>query len=243
MCPIVAETTPNIYISKRKTFEAAQRLVKKYPDKKVAVLNFASATTPGGGVVRGSRAQEESLCRCSTLYNVLNAQKFWNEFYTPNRRANNPLHKDDCIYSPDIVVFKTDDGNYNLMPQRNWYKVDVVTCAAPNLRSNPSNKFNVSDGKSVDITDDELYDIHFQRAFHILTAMRANDVDIAVLGAFGCGAFKNDPRIVAKAYFDVIREYDKQFFAIEFAIYCNDYETENYMAFCHEFKQPPNTGI
>lgn len=64
-------------VTKSKTFEAAMRLRKERPDAKIAVLNFASATNPGGGVKSGSSAQEESLCRCSTLYPTLNQRKLW----------------------------------------------------------------------------------------------------------------------------------------------------------------------
>lgn len=82
----------SVAVTKSKTFEAAMRLRKERPDAKVAVLNFASATNPGGGVKSGSSAQEESLCRCSTLYPTLNQRRLWDQYYLPNREANDPLH-------------------------------------------------------------------------------------------------------------------------------------------------------
>lgn len=60
-----------------------------YKNTKTAVHNFASATNPGGGVKRGSNAQEECLCRCSGLYVCLSTQTMWDGFYFPHRQAHN----------------------------------------------------------------------------------------------------------------------------------------------------------
>jgi uncharacterized protein (TIGR02452 family) len=67
------ETPAKVVVSAKRTFEAAS----VYKDTKVAVLNFASASNPGGGVVRGANAQEECLCRCSDLYFCLNIDENW----------------------------------------------------------------------------------------------------------------------------------------------------------------------
>lgn len=226
----------NISISRNKTFQAAIYNNVRYPDKKIAVLNFASATTPGGGVVKGSSAQEECLCRASTLYDCLNTKKNWNKFYTPNRDAQNPLHDDKIIYTPDIIICKTDDGEYSRLPENEFVKVDVITCAAPNLRDRPTNSFNQSEGKAVNITGQELYQIHFNRARGIILSAYRNKADILILGAFGCGAFQNNPVIVAQAYRDVLKDLGHLFTEIEFAIFCPyDYETGNYDAFVDAF--------
>ena len=117
-----------VIVSKKRTFEAA----KAYRDNKVAVHNFASASNPGGGVVRGSTAQEECLCRCSYLYFCLNSPDMWDGFYTPHKQARNPLHNDDIIYTPEVTVFKSDTNNPALLPENEWAavyrKLDIFKC-------------------------------------------------------------------------------------------------------------------
>ena len=60
-----------VTVTKDRSFQAAVRLSREKPDKKIAVMNFANAFHPGGGVTKGASAQEESLCRTSTLYPLL----------------------------------------------------------------------------------------------------------------------------------------------------------------------------
>ena len=220
-----------IRVSKSKTFEAAVGLHKVYPDKKIAVLNFASATNPGGGVKNGSSAQEESLCRCSTLYPTLDQKRIWDLYYSVNRAQLDPLHTDACIYSPRIVICKTDEPIPQRLPEDRFVTVDVITCAAPNLRKKPSNAYSPDSANAIRISPSELYALHLKRAKHILHIAVCNGVDILVLGAFGCGAFQNDPNVVSRAYRDALRDYGKRFDLIEFAIYCREWETENYDAF------------
>lgn len=108
---------------------------------------------------------------------------------------------------------------------------DVISCAAPNLRRKPGTIHNPEYGNPVEVTADELYRLHTKRAEHILHIAAVNAADALVLGAFGCGAFANDPEVVARAYNDVLKDYKKNFKLIEFAVYCRPSETENYDAF------------
>ena len=185
-----------VLVSKKRTYEAASA----YRGMKVCVHNFASATNPGGGVTKGSSAQEECLCRCSTLYFNLNTSDMWGGFYSPHRAMQNPIHNDDCIYTPDVVVFKSDTAVPQLLKEDEWYTVNVITCAAPNLRLMPSNSMNIGDGmKHAKISDKELYDIHVKRLTRIMDIAVAGGNEVVILGAFGCGAFENNPEVVAKA--------------------------------------------
>jgi uncharacterized protein (TIGR02452 family) len=220
-----------ITVTRHKTFEAAMLIHAEHPEWKIAVLNFASATNPGGGVENGSSAQEESLCRCSTLYPTLTQEWLWQKYYLKNRKAHDNLHTDTCIYSPGIIICKTDDAYPERMEEKDWVTVDVITCAAPNLRRKPGNIHNPEYGTAKTISPEELYRLHQQRAKHILHVAAVNDADALVLGAFGCGAFRNDPQVVAKAYADALTEYKEYFRLIEFAVYCQPREIGNYDAF------------
>ena len=96
--------------------------------------------------MNGSSAQEECICRCTTLYPCLNTQEMWDKFYLPHRKANNPLYNDDSIYTPDVVVFKSDINFPEPLAKEDWWKVNILTCAAPNLRERPSNAMNPNAG-------------------------------------------------------------------------------------------------
>lgn len=209
-------------VSGKRSFEAA----KEYPDKKVCVLNFASATHVGGGVVTGASAQEECLCRCSTLYFAIEEEE--KNFHAPHRKLlwGNQMdarYNHDCIYSPDITVFKSDTAAPQLLPENQWYHVDVITCAAPNL-----NRFY---GSSI-LSNQEIKKLHIARAKRILDIARSEGEEVLILGAFGCGAFRNPPEIVSQAWAEALQEYLYDFEKIEFAVYCKpNRPSDNYTAF------------
>ena len=99
-----------------------------------------------------------------------------------------------------MVVFKSDTAKPKLLREEEWYKVNVVTCAAPNLRLMPSNAMNTGDGvKRAKISDKDLYDLHVKRLTRIMDIAVAGGNEVVILGAFGCGAFENNPEVVAKA--------------------------------------------
>lgn len=225
-----------VVVSGKRTLEASEVYAKQ--GKKVCVLNFASATNPGGGVVHGSSAQEEAICRCSTLYPCLNNKEMWDGFYGPHRETDDPLYNDDCIFTPGIKVFKSDTNFPELMQKSEWWDVDVITCAAPNLRSVPSNMMNPNAGsKAASVTYEGLRKLLTSRIQRIFEVALRNKADVLILGAFGCGAFRNPPKLVAEVFAEFTEEYRGCFDVIEYAVFHVEHERANYEAFKNAMKR------
>ena len=147
--------------------------------KRVCLLNFASYKNPGGMFMAGSMAQEEALCHSSFLYNVLCS--FNGSYYAVNRRdQNRALYRDRAIYSPDVKFFDN-EGNYVL--------ADVLTCAAPNR--SVQQKYGMT-------SDEENVEALRQRIVFIRNIIAEHEVDVVILGAWGCGVFGQDSNTVAE---------------------------------------------
>lgn len=186
------------------TFQCARE--SQSSGMKIAVLNFANPHQPGGGVLRGAMAQEECLCRCSNLYNALAQPYFLKHYYQYHYQECDYFFTDRLIYSPNVTVLKSDDRVPQILNEP--FLVDVITCAAPYIN-----------GKILR-TDQELLSIYESRIRNILEVAMANDVDILILGAFGCGAFHNNPSIMARAFANLLirDKYAQYFQKIKFAI-------------------------
>jgi uncharacterized protein (TIGR02452 family) len=153
--------------------------------EKSMILNFASATHPGGGYIRGANAQEECLCRSSILYNVL--EKFTDKFYVPNRQLD-LRYTDTMMYTPNVEFFKDDYGN--TIPSKN---INVLTAAAPNNRT----KW---------LSDDVLRSIFLKRIEMVFSIAIKHGNKNIILGAWGCGAFGCDPEVVAQCFKQIIED-------------------------------------
>lgn len=235
------EKPTKLVISQKRSFEAARPYAMA--GKRVCVLNFASSVSPGGGVTRGTQAQEESLCRVSSLYAALSddgAKPFydrhWEMIQAGTMKREN---RDDCIFTPGVVVVCEDDGNEMLLEPSARYTVDVITCAAPDLRyTTESSRYNP--------THEELADLFLRRWRRILAVAAANNADVVILGAFGCGVFGNPPELVANAAAQALTAFEHCFETVEFAIYSPSYESRNFSAFSHiegiRRSQSHNTG-
>ena len=223
-----------ITVTGDRTYQAAMRLAKEIPDSKIAVMNFANAFHAGGGVTKGSSAQEECLCRTSTLYPLLYRRTLRDTYYKHNNEHrslyNNGKATDALVYTEGVVICKTDEELPKRMSKEDWVTVDVITIAAPDLRT----KTNIHAplvGNGTYMNDAELFGYHIKRAIHMLTVAASKGADILVLGAFGCGAFENNPEVVARAYKVALQEFPKVFKRIEFAVYCPPTGSKNYDIF------------
>lgn len=218
-----------IYVSRRRILETAQDLCRRYPGRRVGILNAASATNPGGGVIRGRNAQEECLCICSTLYPCLNTKRLLQGYYNDHQRRNDSLYTDACIYTPGIIGIKTDTRWPERMEESEWFTVDVISCAEPDLREGSFEAAAV--GGRILITEDEKKELLYSRVKGILQLAMENRIDVLVLGAFGCGTFGNSPEMAAEVFQKVLKEYQYSFRTIEFAMCCASKDMINYDIF------------
>src|SRR5215472_14314550 len=175
---------PRLEVTGETTAAAARRLVQAEGASGVAMLNFASAKHPGGGWLGGARAQEEDLARCSALYRCLLTQP---RYYEANRAHPSLLYTDHVIHAPGVPFFR--DDRQALLDQP--YLASVITAPAPNageaLRREPDA------GPRVRAT---LAD----RAGKVLAVAADRGERTLVLGAWGCGVFRNDPAHVAGVF-------------------------------------------
>lgn len=168
------------------------------------VMNFANAIHPGGGFLNGARAQEESLCRNSTLYLSLASDKA-KEMYSYNRNSLNPLDSDYMLITPDVCVFRDLHGELLHEP----YNVSVVTIPAPN-----------KNGRAKGIEQSTLDEVMIYRLRRMLLMAARYGYRNLVLGAWGCGAFGHDAETVAGYFYKLFFEerFDEFFDNVAFAI-------------------------
>jgi len=113
-----------------------------------------------------------------------------------------------------------------------------VTISAPNLHERPNNKYNPPSDNPTKISNEELFALHESRLRHMFTVVAHHGAEIFVTGAFGCGAFENDPEVVANAYKKILPEFDGYFKEIIFAIHCPPQDTKNYDTFKKILNKP-----
>ena len=220
MCNIISETglsdtlpisgrLPIIQLVDTDTVSALYLIKDFYPG--IGLLNFASFKHPGGMYLKGSSAQEESLCHESILYEVL--KRFDSSFYAYNRldyakgKIDN-LYLNYGIYSPNIIF----NRNSNIAVSA------VITVAAPNARYVPTSR---------KIPKVENSSALKSRIKFVLDIAETEHLQTLILGAYGCGVFKQNPEEVANIFKFYLMSGKYNFTNIIFAIPFGD----NYKAF------------
>ena len=188
-----------IEVTGEDSFQAASRFGR------ALVLNFANAHHPGGGFLVGARAQEEALCRASTLYASISSEKA-KAMYRHNNTHPCAVESDYMLLSPEVCVFR----DVECEPLERPFMAAVVTAPAPNRR-----------GAALFASGDRIRGTFLRRIRIILRLAAARGYRDLVLGAWGCGAFGNDPAMVAKCFRTALLEdgFGRAFGTVVFAVY------------------------
>ena len=216
--------TTEFEVTTEYSISACLRLAAEMPsDEKIACLNFASAKNPGGGMLNGSLAQEESICLCSCLYSCLT--QFHDTFYEISRKdPRDGLYHTMLIYSPRCVVFRN-DVNYQLLDS------NTTTTTADETASNQSKlvrtsfitcpAVNKGVALSKNISEAVISGEMRARAELVLRVAMEMGEQVLVLGAWGCGVFHNQPRDVADMFARLLKSggsYEGVFRKVVFAV-------------------------
>lgn len=173
--------TSVVEVRNETTFAAAKYLRDKGMEP--AALNFASAISPGGGFLKGARAQEEYLSRSSALWACLNG----NAMYRFHSLRRDPFYSDYVIYSPNVLVLRDDSGELLERP----YPCSIITSPAVNasdvLRFMPSRLKDISPAM-------------WTRILKVLAVAERHVHKSLILGAWGCGVFGNDIDEIAELF-------------------------------------------
>lgn len=183
-----------VQVTNETTLRASKRFVER--GLRPIALNFANDICPGGGFLNGAKAQEEVLCRSSALYQTLNDDPMYRE----HRKRKQPDSTDWAIYSPDTPVFRTDEGT----ALENPWLLSFITCAAPYAPA---------------IGQPQSGDLLQKRIHRVLKIAQSYGYTALVLGAWGCGAFENDPHRTASDFRQALEaDFSGAFSDIVFAI-------------------------
>ncbi|MCL1913527.1 MAG: TIGR02452 family protein [Eubacteriaceae bacterium] len=185
----------------------------------IGVLNFASAKNPGGGFLNGALAQEESLAIASNLYD---SQIKHEEYYTTNRTFKSMVYTDTAIWSPDVVFFRNEAGDLLAKPA----KASVLTLPAVNMGQ------VIQKGENIRMADEAM-----RRRMKIALAIFAKkNAKCIVLGAYGCGVFRNNPYKVALWWKELLAEYSGHFEKAVFAVLDRSKQRGVFKAFENNFQ-------
>ncbi|KAJ7270067.1 hypothetical protein B0H12DRAFT_1009219 [Mycena haematopus] len=195
-----SDAATQLVLLKSSTIQGVQHYVPLAHGHKIGVLNFASATRPGGGFLNGARAQEESIARSSNLYSSLMTPQ-GQRFYALHKSASekkNKYYSHAMIYTRGVQLFRSDDGEW-VAPTT----VDVLTSAAVNAGVVQEREGDDEVAPPKDV-EKAIEDVMRERMGRILYLFENEGTQNLVLGSFGTGVFRNKVPMVAKLWVELL---------------------------------------
>ena len=235
--PTLKKQGLTLYIEEMDCLRMAKCISVMY-GKDVAVLNFANATYPGGGVKNGAAAQEENIFRRSSCYLSIRprhlepSQLTYKTRYTDLFEAHDGKVYIDMDKKRVCIRDQEDDAlpqlGYDYIPLPEIFEFIELRAAALNLmNARTVQKYGSERGG---IGKECIKRIRAQ-----FTTLRDNGVRHVVLGAFGCGAFGNDPGMVSRAYANAIEEFRPHFDVIAFPIILSANNLQTFRDTAHNY--------
>ena len=210
----------------RKRYEQLSYMFNEKDPQPILVLNLANPVNPGGGVRRGARAQEEDLCRESSLLLSLESRAAA-PYYEYNRNLHTYMGSDAMMFTPKVEIIRDENGDF----LDETVIVSVLTCAAP----------MVSHGKE-GMSEQEYQAMVYNRITGMLKCAAYLKYKVLILGAWGCGAFGNDAKVISDLFYRALKEMrfndlsEKDFFRrIDFAVLDRTPQQYNFKEFYRNF--------
>ncbi len=250
-CLFSCENMDALVLAQRKYFELKE---KGGAAHRVLVLNLASSTHPGGQTRKGASAQEEDLCRRTSLLLSLESEAA-KKYYDYNNARKTRMGSDGVMISPCVEVLK--DASAEMLQEP--FPISVMSCAAPNVshailsraeargRGLRPDSLRESGHEMIRLglegmTQQEYETMLYNRIQGMLLVAASQGYRHLILGAFGCGVFGNDAAVVSDAFYRAITKFsyagkgsDQLFESIDFAVLCRPEKDYNYREFCRYF--------
>ncbi|MCD7738564.1 MAG: TIGR02452 family protein, partial [Lachnospiraceae bacterium] len=230
-CMFGCENMDALVLAQRKYLELKE---KGDSDPKVLVLNLASSTHPGGQTRKGASAQEEDLCRRSSLLLSLESNDA-KKYYDYNNARKTHMGSDGVMISPCVEVIR--DASSETLSEP--FPISVMSCAAPMIRL------------GLEGMSQQEYEIMLYRRIQgMLLVAASQNYRHLILGAFGCGVFGNDAAVVSDLFYHVIQKLTycgkgsgQLFDSIDFAVLCRPEKDYNYREFCRNFSHRDDSAV
>lgn len=184
------------------------RTTTSLPYSSIGVLSFASPKRPGGAYLHGGDELEDVIARCSSLAMSLSsptAKPFYLEHRKFLREDGSGLHDHSMLYSPGVVVIRSDDDAPQIRPSSSAesryitpYNVNVLSVVPVN-RAAVLQK-HIVEPSEVEFFENGIRSAMLERMGRTLRVFEERGDRVVILGAFGCGSSENKVETVAECW-------------------------------------------